>query len=75
MIVTKNKMMGLLSKKKEHRIIKNTPAVTKVAACIKAETGVGPSIASGNHTCKPSWADLPRQPQKSKKEITINLSI
>jgi len=29
---------------------KNTPAVTIVAACNNAETGVGPSIASGNQT-------------------------
>ena len=34
--------------------IKNTPAVTMVAACIKADTGVGPSIASGNHVCNPN---------------------
>jgi len=27
-----------------------TPAVTIVAACINDETGVGPSIASGNQT-------------------------
>ena len=27
-----------------------TPAVTMVAAWIRAETGVGPSIASGNQT-------------------------
>jgi hypothetical protein len=26
---------------------------TIVAACINADTGVGPSIASGNHVCKP----------------------
>ncbi|CRH73952.1 Uncharacterised protein [Chlamydia trachomatis] len=26
-----------------------TPAATMVAACINAETGVGPSIASGSH--------------------------
>ena len=37
------------------RINKYTPAVTIVAACIKAETGVGPSIAIGNQTCKPTW--------------------
>ena len=37
----------------EQRNNKKTPAVTIVAACIKAETGVGPSIASGNHVCKP----------------------
>ena len=37
--------------KKEQRKIKKTPAVTIVAACINAETGVGPSIASGNQVC------------------------
>ena len=35
-------------------INKNTPAVTIVAAWISAETGVGPSIASGNQVCNPS---------------------
>jgi hypothetical protein len=35
-------------------INKYTPAVTIVAACIKADTGVGPSIAKGNQTCKPN---------------------
>jgi len=32
------------------RISKYTPAVTIVAACINAETGVGPSMAMGSHT-------------------------
>ena len=36
----------------EHLTTKKTPAVTIVAAWIKAETGVGPSIASGNQVCK-----------------------
>ena len=52
------------SNKKEQRTIKKTPAVTIVAAWIKAETGVGPSIASGNHVCKPNWADFPIAPKK-----------
>ena len=30
------------------RVIRNTPAVTIVAAWISADTGVGPSIASGS---------------------------
>ena len=34
-------------------INKYTPAVTIVAACINADTGVGPSIAIGNQTCNP----------------------
>jgi hypothetical protein len=36
------------------RIKRYTPAVTIVAACINAETGVGPSIAIGNQTCNPT---------------------
>jgi hypothetical protein len=41
---------GAREKRSELRAIKKIPAVTIVAACIKAETGVGPAIASGNHT-------------------------
>jgi hypothetical protein len=32
------------------RIIRNTPAVTMVAAWMRAETGVGPAMASGSQT-------------------------
>ena len=49
----------------------NTPAVTIVAAWISAETGVGPSIASGNHVCKPSWADFPIAPKKSRRQHSV----
>ena len=38
----------------EARQTRNTPAVTIVAAWINADTGVGPSIASGNQVCRPS---------------------
>jgi hypothetical protein len=41
----------------------HTPAVTIVAAWINAETGVGPSIASGNQTWNGNWADLPIAPR------------
>lgn len=44
----------LYSIRGELRISKYTPAVTIVAACIRADTGVGPSIAIGNHTCNPT---------------------
>ena len=57
--------------KKEHRIIKKIPAVTIVAAWIRAETGVSPSMASGNHVCKPIWADLPIAPKNKKKQIVF----
>ena len=40
-----------------------TPAVTMVAAWMRAETGVGPSIASGSQTWNGNWADLPAAPR------------
>ena len=50
----KIKTVELYSIKGLVRINKYTPAVTIVAACIKAETGVGPSIAIGNQTRNPT---------------------
>ena len=44
------------------------------AVVISAETGVGPSIASGNQVCSPSWADLPMAPIKSSTHKTFNVS-
>ena len=54
-----------------------------VAACIKAETGVGPSIASGSQTWRGSWADFPTAPQNTQRraaprtpaEIVAGISI
>jgi len=51
------------------RVIKNTPAVTIVAAWMSAETGVGPSIASGNQKYNGSCALFPQAPTKSKIAI------
>jgi hypothetical protein len=48
----------LNSNKGEERTKIYTPAVTIVAACISADTGVGPSIAIGSQTCKPICALL-----------------
>jgi len=42
--------------------VRYTPAATIVAAWINAETGVGPSIASGNQTWNGNCADLPQAP-------------
>jgi recombinational DNA repair protein (RecF pathway) len=64
-----NNIVFDFSKIKEHLINKKTPAVTIVAACNKEDTGVGPSIASGNHVCKPIWADLPIAPKNNKNKI------
>ena len=56
-------------------MIRKTPAVTIVAACINAETGVGPSIASGNQVCNPNCADFPIAPINNKKQINVKLWI
>ena len=46
------------------------PAETIVAAWIMAETGVGPSMASGSQTCSGNWADLPTVPAKRSRPIS-----
>ena len=51
-------------------ITRYTPAETIAAAWIMAETGVGPSMASGNQTCSGNWADLPIVPIKRNIPIT-----
>ena len=55
----------------EHLTTRNTPAVTIVAAWINADTGVGPSIASGNHVCKNNCADLPIAPINKNTHIYV----
>ena len=50
-----------------------TPAVTMVAAWIKAETGVGPSMASGNQVYKGICADLPVQPRKKHRVTNVTM--
>lgn len=57
----------------EKRIIKKTPATTSVDEWIRAEAGVGASIASGNHTWKKNCAafitpDVTKQKAKSVKK-------
>ena len=47
------------------------PAVTIVAAWIRAEIGVGPSIESGSHTCNGTCADLPIAPTNRHRQITL----
>ena len=50
-----------------------TPAATIVAAWMRADTGVGPSIASGNHTCSGNWADLPTAPKNKPMPIAVSI--
>jgi hypothetical protein len=65
-------VVGAYSSKGDDRNSKYTPAVTRVAAWIRAETGVGPSIASGNQVCNPSCADLPIAAKSSNNPITVS---
>ena len=51
--------------------MRNTPAVTIVAAWMRADTGVGPAMASGNQTYSGSWADLPTAPTNSSRAIAV----
>ena len=49
-----------------------TPAVTMVAAWIRAETGVGPSMASGSQTYSGTCADLPVAPKNISSAIALS---
>ena len=66
---------GAYSSIGDRRQIMKTPAVTMVAAWIRADTGVGPSIASGSQVCRPSWADLPIAPMNSRMPATSSAGI
>src|SRR5215472_7554289 len=48
-----------------------TPAVTMVAAWMSADTGVGPSMASGSHTKRGSCADFPTHPKNKARQIHV----
>ena len=50
MLATHIALVGASPKRTWERAIMYTPAVTIVAAWISAETGVGPSMASGSQT-------------------------
>ena len=45
-----------------------------VAAWMSAETGVGPSIASGSQVCSRNCADLPIAPMNSSRQISVSAS-
>ena len=49
-------------------------ALTIVAAWMSAETGVGPSIASGSQVCSRNCADLPIAPMNSNRQVIVSAS-
>ncbi len=68
------------SNKIENLIIKKTPATTRVDEWIKAEAGVGASIASGSQTWKKNWAalmtpEVTKQNEKTERKWKAKLFI
>ena len=74
MVVT-NGNAPLTSKIGKVRATRKTPAATMVAAWMRAETGVGPSIASGSQTCSGNCADLPIVPAKISRAMAVAVVI
>ncbi len=72
--VTNACALGASSNSGESRATMNTPAVTMVAAWISAETGVGPSIASGSQVCSRNCADLPIAPMNRSRQMRVSAS-
>src|SRR5258705_13775068 len=68
--ITKESAAWESSKSGDMRATMKMPAVTMVAAWIRAEIGVGPSIESGSHTCSGNCALLPMAPMKRQMQIT-----
>src|SRR5580704_3658535 len=68
-IPTTASAVGAYSKSGDRRATMKTPAVTIVAAWINAETGVGPSIASGSQVCSGICADLAAAPINSATQM------
>ncbi len=60
---TTSSVIGAWLKSTALRPIMYTPAVTIVAAWMSADTGVGPSMASGSQTYSGNCADLPVAPR------------
>src|SRR6266568_1110522 len=65
---------GAISKSLWQRATMYTPAVTMVAAWMRAETGVGPSMASGSQVWSRNCADLPMAPMNRSRQIRVRAS-
>ena len=68
---TKVSAVSLSSNSGDIRATMKMPAVTIVAAWIRAEIGVGPSIESGSQTCSGTCADLPIAPMNSAMQTNV----
>ena len=66
---------GASANKRLQRATRYTPAVTMVAAWMRAETGVGPCIASGSQVYRGICADLPVQPRNRNSVIAVTAAL
>src|SRR6516162_1657531 len=69
--ITNDSAASEYSNSGDMRATMKMPAVTMVAAWIRAEIGVGPSIESGSHTCSGTCADLPMAPTNRQMQINV----
>src|SRR5690242_2012788 len=68
---TKDRAVSVNSNSGDMRATMKMPAVTMVAAWMRAEMGVGPSIESGSHTCNGTCADLPIAPTNRQMQMRV----
>src|SRR5665213_3619088 len=59
------------SNRGDMRATMKMPAVTMVAAWIRAEIGVGPSMESGSQMCSGTWADFPMAPMNRHMQVKV----
>src|ERR1700684_1649620 len=69
--MTQDSAASDISNRCDMRATMKMPAVTMVAAWIRAEIGVGPSMESGSHTCSGTWGDLPMAPTNRQMQISV----
>src|SRR5580692_723675 len=72
MINTNDSAASEYSNSGDMRATMKMPAVTMVAAWMRAEMGVGPSIESGSHTCSGTCADLPMAPTNRHTQMRVS---
>src|SRR5512138_743015 len=73
MVATMVEAIGVSSNSTCERHTMYTPAVTMVAAWINADTGVGPSMASGSQTYNGNCADLPVAPMNIINAVVLRI--
>ena len=71
---TNRRLSGACTRSGYDLAVRYTPALTMVAACMRAETVVGPSIASGSHSWSGNCALLPIAPPNIRAVARIIIS-